>query len=320
LLIGVLPYLFLFSLHTCLLRSVRELIPVSISFKALCVFVGFSIFQHFNFYVLRVIPDWVTNSLTTVVPRYMSVPYDQFGERGVQGWASEPSSAAMTCFAFAVVALRQHARRRWQILLLFTLLAAVNKSIYALVFLSFLAAACLWSIRRKTYALLVLIPIAGAFSFFFLQSNRVQMLLERVLPFGLNQQTSRELLRFAQILYPLTSFPRIYHPIDLFDLTVAPLGLLPLLIGYGSVTGLLLYLWLVVRSYRLAERGSLPLLAASAFVLSFMASPDFIPVIIAFLYALRAQPVPGLASQTLVSQSWAGKFAQLLAQSAHETA
>jgi hypothetical protein len=43
--------------------------------------------------------------MAVIVPRYMDAPYDDLGTRGVQGWASEPSSAAMTCFSFCAVAM-----------------------------------------------------------------------------------------------------------------------------------------------------------------------------------------------------------------------
>jgi hypothetical protein len=319
LIIGVAPYLFLVSLQVRCRERGEELIPRGLAFPALCVFAGFSLLQYAHFYWFAALPEWVTNILSVLVPRYMNSPYDEFGERGVQGWASEPSSAAMTCLAFSVVAMREAPAKRWRILFVFALLVAVNKSIYALLFLGFLGFACCWGMRRRIYALAALLPLAGTFCFLVYQSSRVQMLRQEVLPFGLSEGSARELLRFAQILYPLASFPKIYHSLDLFGLTVAPLGILPLLVGYGSFAGCLLYMRLAMRSVRLIERDALPLAAACGCVLSFLASPDFIPVIIAFLYSLHPasalQPVPLIAGR----ESWGGKLARLLEQSAAQT-
>jgi len=216
--------------------------------------------------VFPIIPDWLTKALATIVPRYMDAPYDEFGMRGVQGWASEPSSAAMTCFAFSVVAMQQEPKKRWLILFAFAVLAALNKSVYGMLFLVFLGVVSVWGMRRRLHALLVVIPIGAVFSYFVLQSGRVSEFRENLLIFGLSQDSNRELLRFAQIVYPITAFPGMYNPVSFFGLDMQPLGLLHLLIGYGSIIGGILYYRLAFRSFQWIDAKSIPMALAAVFV------------------------------------------------------
>jgi predicted MFS family arabinose efflux permease len=76
-----------------------------------------------------------------------------------------------------------------------------------------------------------------------------------------------------------------------------PMGLLPLLAGYGGVTGLV---WLGCLLWRNAPREGLPqrlLLITTGIVLLFMAPPDLIPVVIAFAIFLVPRNQPGGARQ-----------------------
>ncbi len=316
LIIGALPCLFLLTLYRHFRSRGKELIPSSLAYSALLVFVGFCVLQHVNFNLLPIIPDWLTKGLATIIPRYMDAPYDEFGMRGVQGWASEPSSAAMTCFAFSVVAMQQEPKKRWHILFAFGVLAALNKSVYGMLFLVFLGVATVWGMRRKLHALFVLIPIGAAFSYFVSQSGRVIQLREELLVFGLSQDTNRELLRFAQIVYPIRAFPGMYNPVSLFGLDMQPLGLLPLLIGYGSVIGGILYYRLALRRFHLIEAESTPLALAGVFVLTFMSSANFLPVIVAFAYATAPKQVaiPALGHPSQIG--WLLQLKRLLAESA----
>jgi len=291
LIIGALPCLFVPSLHRYFRTRGKELVPRPLAHFALYTFVGFCILQHVHFNIFPIVPDWLSNGLASIVPRYMDAPYDEFGMRGVQGWASEPSSAAMTCFAFSVVAIQQEPKKHWCVLVAFAALTALNKSVYGILFLVLLGGVSIWGIGRKFHALLILIPVGAVFSFFIFQSGRVTQLRENLLIFGLSQDSNRELLRFAQIIYPITAFPGIYRPVSLFGLDMQPLGLLPLLIGYSSVIGCILYYRLTFRNFRLTDAQSTPLALAALFVLTFMSSPDFLPVIVAFAYATAPKPV-----------------------------
>jgi hypothetical protein len=314
--IGVVPCVFIVGLHRYFLDRGEQLIPASVAFWALLVFVGFSTLQQINFHLFPIIPEWFTNGLAVIVPRYMDVPYDEFGVRGVQGWASEPSSAAMTCFSFSVVAIQQDWAKRWWVLLLFAVLTTLNKSVYAMLFFIFLAVTCLCGMRKKLYAILAMVPLAVAFSYFVLRSSRIHELSDDLLIFGTSQDTNRELLRLAQIIQPLISFPSIYKPVSLFGLNIEPIGLLPLLVGYGSVVGCLLYCRLALRSVRLAEVESVPLALAAIFTLSFISSPDFIPVIVAVLYALAPRRSPLLASRSMSLVGWMRILVTLLSRAA----
>jgi len=286
LIIGAVPCLFLVCLYRYFLRRGKELIPRPVAYWALLIFVGFCALQYVNFEVFPLIPDWLTKALTVIVPRYMDTPYDELGTRGVQGWASEPSSAAMTCFSFCAVAMQQDPKKRWRILFLFCVLGALNKSVYALLFLILLGIACLCQPGRKRHALVALVPFGAVVSYFVLQSSRIAEVRESLLLFGANQDVNRELLRFGQLIYPLSAFPGMYHPVDVFEISMKPLGLFPLLIGYGSVIGAVLYWRLAFRGLRLSQAEWRSLGFATVLVLSFMSSPDFIPVIVAFAYGL----------------------------------
>jgi len=266
--------------------------------------------------VFPIIPDWLTRALATIVPRYMDAPYDEFGMRGVQGWASEPSSAAMTCFAFSVVAMQQEPKKRWLILFAFAVLAALNKSVYGMLFLVFLGVVSVWGMRRRLHALLVVIPIGAVFSYFVLQSGRVAEFRENLFIFGLSQDSNRELLRFAQIVYPITAFPGMYNPVSFFGLDMQPLGLLPLLIGYGSIIGGILYYRLAFRSFQWIDAKSIPMALAAVFVLTFMSSPDFLPVIVAFAYATAPKQAAKAASAHPSRIGWVGHLKRRFAEAA----
>lgn len=316
LIIGAVPCLFLVGLYRYFLRRGEELIPSPVAYCSLLAFVGFCVLQQTNLNLFPIIPDWLTNGLSTIVPRYMDAPYDEFGMRGVQGWASEPSSAAMTCFAFSVVAMQQAPKKRWHVLLAFAALSALNKSVYGILFLVFLAVVSIYGMRRKLYLLLGVIPVGVVLSYFVLQSSRVTELRENLLIFGLSQDTNRELLRLAQIVYPVMAFPRMYSPVSVFGLDMQPLGLLPLLIGYGGIIGCILYTRLTFCSSHLIEAKSMLLALATAFVLAFMASADFIPVIVAFAYATAPEKVAIPAWGHPSRISWLGQLKRLLAESA----
>jgi hypothetical protein len=315
LLIGVAPCLFLAALYRHFLARGKELVPRGVAYNALLLFVGFSLLQHISFNVFPVIPDWLTNGLTILVPRYMDLPYDEFGARGVQGWASEPSSAAMTCFSFCVVAMQQQPEKRRSILLLFTVLTILNKSVYGMLFLTFLVLACLWEMRRRLRVVSAAVGFALVFAYFATRTNRVTELREHVVIYGLDEESNHELMRFAQILYPLGAFPRMYTPVTFFEHEMQPLGLLPLLVGYGSVFGLLLYYRMIFRSFRLPGAISRPLGLASILLLSFMSSPNFIPAIVAFTYAMTPIKPRETASVDTPGKGWLGRLWALLGAS-----
>jgi hypothetical protein len=316
LVIGVAPYLFILALHRHLQRRGKELIPQGVAYKALLFFVGFSVVQHIHFHVYPVIPDGLLNSLMIVVPRYNDVPYDDSGVRGVQGWASEPSGAALTCFSFCAVALRQEPEKRWHVLLLFTILTAVNRSVYCMLFLILLALVCLWHTRSRLRAVFAVAVFVLAFSYFALRTSRVTELRENADTYGLDGESNRELFRFAQVLYPLGAFPRLYRPESVFGLEIQPLGLLPLLGGYGSVLGLLLYYRIVFGRFRLSQTRSKPLAFAAILLISCTSPADFVPAIVAFTYATTPIKTAVAPSLDIAAKSWFACLWALLVGSA----
>lgn len=284
--IGTVPCIFIVGLYRHFLRRGEELIPKRVAYWALIVFVGFCLLQEVHFSVRPVIPDWLTSGLAVIVPRYMDAPYDDLGTRGVQGWASEPSSAAMTCFSFCAVAMQQDPKKRWSILLIFAFLTALNKSVYAMLFLILLGLACIFHSEKKRNALVALVPFGGMVAYFLVQSARIAEVRDSLAILGADQEGNRELLRLGQIVYPLSAFPRMYDPVVIFGINMQPLGLLPLLIGFGSVMGAVLYWRLMFGGLSLSKARWKPLGLAALLSLSFLASPDFIPMIVAFVYGM----------------------------------
>lgn len=313
--IGVIPLLFLVGLYRSFAIRGRELVPRLVAYRAMQAFVGFSAVQYIDQNFVSIIPGWLTDALTVLVPRYTPIPYDEFGIRGVQGWASEPSAAAMLCFAFATVAVLQEPERRWRVLGLFAAMALLNKSIYAIALLALFGLALLFEMKNKMATLSALVPLAGGLAYYIIHSGRVLELRNDVLIYGLSETSNRELLRLGQIIYPLAVFPAIYKPVELFGIKMEPLGLLPLLVGYGSLIGCLIYYRVVIARLVSCRSKSLTLALASAAVFSFVISPDFVPIAVAFAYTVttvRSESPAKAASWT----RWLRRLLTLLLESA----
>ncbi len=306
--VGVIPLLFLLGLYRSFAIRGRELIPRSVAYRALQAFVGFSAVQYIDQNFVSIIPGWLTDALTVLVPRYTSTPYDEFGIRGVQGWASEPSAAAMTCFAFATIAVLQQSEKRLRVLGLFAAMALLNKSIYAIALLALFGLALLFEMKNKMATLSALVPLVGGVAYFIIHSGRVLELRSNVLIYGLSETSNREFLRLGQIVYPLAVFPGIYKPVELFGIKMEPLGLLPLLVGYGSLIGCLIYYRVVITRLLSCRLKSLTLALASAAVFSFFISPDFVPIAVAFAYTVTAVR----SESSTKSSSWGHWLRRLL--------
>jgi hypothetical protein len=260
----------------------RELIPPNLAYRSLQVFVGFCVAQAVQFQLFPVIPAWLTTALMNIVPRYSGTPYDEFGIRGVQGWASEPAGAALMCIAFALVAIYQRPDKRWSVLALLTLLLLLNKSVYCLVLTVPVGLYCISSMRRKLHSLFAIVPMTVAFALYVGASERLADFHSSVLTDGLNSESNRELMRFAQILTPFQQFPHIYTPPVVFDSMVAePMGLLPLVVGYGSVLGVVWLVYVLWRNFPRRQVRLRPLMLVAAFALLIMAPPDLIPSVVA---------------------------------------
>ena len=284
--IAAVPCLFLLNFHQYCLRRGRDLIPCSIAYRGLQLFVAFSFLQWFSFYIFSVIPGWLTEALSTIVPRYSGEPYDEFGVRGVQGWASEPAAGAMMCLSFAVVAAQQNPKRHLPTLVLLALLLPVNKSVYAIGLLAMWGLVYLFSLRSKWYAITGLSLLSLTLFVFISTSSRIEDFLTSAVIYGIEPESNFQLFRINQIIYPLTFFPRIYKPIWLFDRYIEPIGLLPVLLGYGSVAGLAFYGRLAFFKFPLRRVNSVLLVFTTLFVLSFLVPPDLVPAIVGFAYAL----------------------------------
>jgi len=293
--IGAVPCIFLFNFHSYCINHEEELIPGSLAYRVLQIFVGFSVIQWVDFYVHAVIPGWFTDALTVLVPRYLGHPYDELGLRGVQGWASEPSGAAVICLCFGVVAAYQDPKRRLRILLLLVLLVLVNKSVYGMALVAILSLIYLTSLQRKRYSVIGFVLLAAGVAFYASSSARLGEVMETMVLYGADPGFNIDLARINQIAFPLAAFPKIYEPFTVFGVEMQPMGLLPLLVGYGSIFGLALYLRLIFKS-SLKNVQSFPVALMMLFVLSFIVPPDLTPAIVAFAYV--ATPNTGLSHKT----------------------
>lgn len=295
--VGVIPLIFLMGLYRRFKRRGLELIPRGAAYRTLQAFVGISAAQYIDQHVVSIIPGWLTNALTVLIPRYTSTPYDEFGVRGVQGWASEPSGAAVMCFSFCVVAILQQPEKRWRVFFLLAALAAFNKSIYAIMLLGILGFGLLIETKNKMLAAPALFALLGGLVYFVIHSARVADLRMNASIFGLRETSNREFARLAQIIFPLSAFPRVYTPRILFGvIKMEPMGLLPLLVGYGSVIGCAAYFWIALHRQRIAGTHSTAYALPAAILISFLVSPDFIPAVVAFAYSAErpcADHAPG---------------------------
>ncbi len=279
---AIVPLHFIFNLTRALRSRGIELVPANVAYHALKIFVLFCTAQTIQMNYLHILPEALSNVLVSIVPRYMTVPYDSLGVHGVQGWASEPSSAGLTSISFALVAIHQKPELRWRVMAWFACLLMLNKSIYATILAVLLLVACLQSLRRKVLATLALIPAGVLVAAYMVYSGRVAMLRESVLIDGLNSVSNHELARFVQILSPLQQLPHIYQPVILFGSWVMePLGLLALVAGYGSIFGVLWLLYILKRNFPLNQVRMRPFWLIALFVLLFIASADLICSIVA---------------------------------------
>ena len=100
---------------------------------------------------------------------------------------------------------------------------------------------------------------------------------------GMNSASNRELARFVQIFSPLQQFPEVYKPPILFgSFVMEPMGLLPLVAGYGSVLGLIWLAYILWHTFSFREVPLLPLAFVAWFILLMMTAPDLIPAVVAF--------------------------------------
>ena len=294
--IAIVPLHFLLNLTRHLRARGQSLLPLGLAYRALQVFVLFCLVQTVDFEVHAVIPGWLSKVLVQIVPRYSGMPYDEFGVRGVQGWASEPAGAAMVCAAFALVAIFERPERRWRVLALFLSLLIMNKSIYAIFLTLLLGLASVLTLRHRLYSLLAILVLALATMFYVARSGRIAELQSSVLTDGLDRASNTELIRFAQLLYPLQQFPHIYRPPTLFATKVMePIGLLALLAGYGSVPGIVWLVYIQRRNFRFAQVPLRPFALVAGLLLLIMVPPDLIPSILAVsIFCVPLRQSPGL--------------------------
>lgn len=308
---AIVPLHFIFNLTRALRARGMELVPANVSYRALKIFVLFCAAQTIQMSYFHVIPAVVSNVLVSIVPRYWTVPYDHLGVHGVQGWASEPSSAGLTTIAFALVAIHQKPELRWRVMAWFACLLMLNKSIYATILALLLLVACLQSLRRKVLATFALIPAGALVAAYMFHSGRVAVLRENLLIDGLNSDSNHELARFVQILSPLQQLPHIYKPVILFGSWVMePMGLLPLVAGYGSVFGVFWLIYILRKNFPLSQIRMRPFWLIALFVLLFIASADLICSIVALAVFL----VPGniRCSNKLVTGNYQARLQSIM--------
>jgi len=86
----------------------------------------------------------------------------------------------------------------------------------------------------------------------------------------------------VQILSPLQQLPHIYKPVILFGSWVMePMGLLPLVLGYGSLFGALWLIYMLKKNFPIRQVRMRPFWLIALFVLLFIASADLICSIVA---------------------------------------
>jgi hypothetical protein len=304
---GIVPLHFVLNLAHRLRAQGRSLLPPGLAYRVLQIFVAFCILQIVQCYLFPVIPEWLTAALTQILPRYSGMPYDEYGVRGVQGWASEPSGAAVTCLAFSMVAIMERPDRRWRVLAIYSVLVLVNRSVYAWILAILLGISCLAAAKRKFKSYLVLAPMSVAAILYIVLSNRIGELRDNILVSGVSGVDNRDLTRLVQIFSPLQQFPLIYKPVILkFEglfMTMEPMGLIPLVIGYGSVFGLIWLVYMMRRNWPSAKVPQRPMALLAAFVLLMMTAPDLIPSVVALavcLVPMAAQSASGKPSSSRV--------------------
>jgi hypothetical protein len=279
---AIVPLHFIFNLARALRARGIELVPANLAYGALRVLVLFCAAQTIEMNYFHIIPEGLSDQLISIVPRYWTVAYDQMGVHGVQGWASEPSSAALIAITFSLVTIYQKPALRWRVMAWFAVLLILNKSIYAIILATLLLLACLFSLRRKVLATLALIPAGALVATYMIYSGRVAALRENLLIDGFNSESNHELARFVQILSPLQQLPHIYKPVILFGSWVMePMGLLPLVAGYGSIFGVLWLAYILRKNFPLSQVRVRPFWLIALFVLLFIASADLVCSIVA---------------------------------------
>lgn len=138
------------------------------------------------------------------------------------------------------------------------------------------------TLRRKLYSLLAILFLALATMFYVASSGRIAELKTRILMDGVDRASNVELIRFAQLLYPLQQFPHIYRPPTLFGAVVMePMGLLALLAGYGSVPGILWLAYIQWRNFPFGRVALRPFALIAGLLLLVMVPADLIPSILA---------------------------------------
>ena len=148
-----------------------------------------------------------------------------------------------------------------------------------------LSIGCLATLARKRYALLASMPIGAIILFLIVRSARLVDLRSDLLINGTSSGTNNELARIAQIFGPLSQFPFVYKPPLIFGgIVLEPMGLLPLVAGYGSVLGIVWLLYILRRNFSLRRIPLRPLALIAGAVLLILTAPDFIPAVVAFAF------------------------------------
>jgi hypothetical protein len=282
---GIVPFHFVLNLTRHLRDKGCDLFPPNLAYRALQLLVCFCVAQTVDVQFLPILPGWLTDALVNILPRYSGMPYDEFGIRGVQGWASEPSGAAVMGITYALVAIVQRPSRRWSALAWFAALAALNKSVYVLMFLVLLSLACLATISRRRHALLASVPVFLIVVLLIARSARLVDLHSDLMINGASSSTNNEMARITQILSPLAQFPRLYEPPVLFGgIVLEPMGLLPLVAGYGSIPGIVWLFFILRRNFPLHRIPLRPLALLAGAVLLVFTAPDFVPAVAALAF------------------------------------
>ncbi len=302
LVIAMVPMHFILNLVRRLRERGGDLVPATWAFRGLKLFVLFSVAQTINLHFLHILPAPLQDTLLAIIPRYQIEPYDMLGIHGVQGWASEPSSAGLLTCAFALVAIQQRPEWKWRVMAWFAALVVLNKSIYAITLGILLLAACMASMRRKWIALVGMVPASALVGLYIASSNRVATLRETISIDGLNSESNHELARFVQIFAPYGQLPHIYNPVILFDNWVMePMGLLSLCVGYGSIFGLLWLLYILHKNFPISQVQERGFWLVALIGLLIMASPDLVCSIVALAVFLVTRST-GLADTEFVAE------------------
>jgi hypothetical protein len=279
---NMLPFILCMSYIRFCARRHIDVLYGPIVYAAYLLFTALCIYQALHNAGFLAMPGNLVAFLDFALPRYMQTSYDDLGLRGVQGWASEPSGAALLSLGFYLYLRGTYPDHGRLLAVLYLANIFLNKSVYAFATLILLIAVHLItskSFQQKLAGGMVAIASLVTAAFYF---PRIHDVYQNIAAQGMSLASNPELSRLVQVLYPLNAFPMYYEPVMYFGTTLHPIGLFASALGYGSVFGMLLLVSIGL-TLRQAFTQVMPyewmrLNGPPAFFILFLAPANFVPV------------------------------------------